>query len=64
MRKLQLDTVDTYCLEVVKGMRQKLATGDLTYKFVFSIFEYFDCNFTSISTTSSFYLTLIQNIYE
>lgn len=63
MRKMQLDTVDVYCLELVEGMRKKIATGDVTYKFVFMAFENFNCNFSSDSTTASFYLTFLQNLY-
>lgn len=32
--------------------------------FPFSVFQYFHCNFTSDSTTSTLYLAFLQNIYE
>lgn len=64
MKKIQLDTVDSMCLELVSKLQAKLATGNSNYKFLYSIFENFDCDFHPNSTTASFYTTFIQNLYE
>lgn len=37
MRSIQLDTVDSYCEWLVKGLKKKLAS-DNKYKFVYSLF--------------------------
>lgn len=47
MRKIQLDTVDVNCLELVAGMKKKIASENPNYKFIYSIFENFDCDFHS-----------------
>jgi hypothetical protein len=63
MRDLQLDTVDGYCLEIVKNIKSKLTTHPTDYQF-YNIFNDFDCNFATNSTISSVYLVYMQNVYE
>lgn len=46
MKRMQMDTTDVYCLEVVKEMKKKVSVDKARFGKVFEDFIDFDCNFS------------------
>ena len=63
MKRMQTDTIDVYCKEVVKKMNKRMEE-DSKYIKVFKDFKNFDCNFSKESTTSSIYIVFIRQLYD
>ena len=64
MKRMQLDTVDGYCMETVRAMEAKMKQDRHKYSKVFSPFIGFDCDFSVNATTAALFLSFFHNVYE